>query len=81
LLRLTLLAPDIVQAALDGRQTDGVTLPRLLEPFPVEWSTQPRRLSVAEPQPAAALTDHEERNADLRGSFHNYLRLNICRQG
>jgi hypothetical protein len=41
LLRLTLLAPDIVEAILDGRQPDGVTLPGLMEPFPVEWERQP----------------------------------------
>ena len=37
LLRLTLLAPDIVEAILDGRQPEGMTLPVLMEPFPVEW--------------------------------------------
>ena len=37
LLRLTLLAPDIVEAILDGRQPEGMTLPGLMEPFPVEW--------------------------------------------
>jgi hypothetical protein len=36
-LRLTLLAPEIVEAILDGRQSEGVTLQGLLEPFPVEW--------------------------------------------
>jgi hypothetical protein len=35
-LRLTLLAPDIVEAILDGRQWPEVTLTRVLEPFPVE---------------------------------------------
>lgn len=39
-LRLTLLAPDIVEAILDGRQPDGMTLPGLMEPFPMEWDTQ-----------------------------------------
>jgi hypothetical protein len=34
-LRLTLLAPDIVERILDGRPTVG--LPQLLKPFPVEW--------------------------------------------
>ena len=40
LLRLTLLAPDIVEAILDGRQPDGVTLPGLLEGVPVGWIQQ-----------------------------------------
>jgi len=40
LLRLTLLAPDIVEAILDGRQPEGVTLPALMDPFPVEWNNQ-----------------------------------------
>jgi hypothetical protein len=39
-LRLTLLAPDIVEAILDGRQPEGVTLPTLMKPFPVEWVAQ-----------------------------------------
>jgi hypothetical protein len=40
LLRLTLLAPDIVEAILNGRRLEGVTLPRLLEPFLLNWSEQ-----------------------------------------
>ena len=40
LLRLTLLSPDIVEAILDGRQPDAMTLPALMEPFPVEWRLQ-----------------------------------------
>ncbi|MEI4235053.1 hypothetical protein V8324_19580 [Roseovarius sp. D22-M7] len=39
-LRLTLLAPDIVEAVLDGTQAPEVTLARVLEPFPVEWAEQ-----------------------------------------
>ena len=39
-LRLTLLAPDIVEAILDGRQTEHVTLPMLMQPFSVEWPVQ-----------------------------------------
>ncbi len=39
-LRLTLLAPDIVEAILDGRQGPEVTLARVLGPFPVEWEKQ-----------------------------------------
>jgi hypothetical protein len=43
LLRLTLLAPDIVEAILDGRQLEETTLPGLMEPFPVEWKEQRQR--------------------------------------
>ncbi|WP_343081358.1 hypothetical protein [Ostreiculturibacter nitratireducens] len=39
-LRLTLLAPDIVEAILDGKQGPEVTLARVMEPLPVEWSKQ-----------------------------------------
>ena len=39
-LRLTLLAPDIVEAILDGRHGQAVTLARVLEPFPLEWRHQ-----------------------------------------
>ena len=39
-LRLTLLAPDIVEAILDGRQPDGTRLEDLLDGFPMEWEGQ-----------------------------------------
>lgn len=39
-LRLTLLAPDIVEAILDGKKVPEVTLARVLEPFPGEWEKQ-----------------------------------------
>ncbi len=42
-LRLTLLAPDIVEAILDGAQGPEVTLARVLEPFPAEWEEQQTR--------------------------------------
>lgn len=41
-LRLTLLAPDIVEAILAGRQPERLKLRDLLEPFPVEWTEQRR---------------------------------------
>jgi hypothetical protein len=40
-LRLTLLAPDIVEAFLDGKQGPEVTLAHALEPFPAKWLDQP----------------------------------------
>jgi hypothetical protein len=40
LLRLTLLPPAMVEAILDGRQPEGVTLPGLLEGVPVGWTEE-----------------------------------------
>lgn len=40
LLRLTLLAPDLVEAILDGRQASGVSLPKFTQPFATEWAVQ-----------------------------------------
>ena len=39
-LRLTMLAPDIVEAILEGKQGAEVTLAGVLEPFPLEWKQQ-----------------------------------------
>ena len=43
--RLTLLAPDIIEAIMDARARPQVTLARVLEPFPLEWEEQRRRFS------------------------------------
>ena len=39
-LRLTLLAPDIVEAILNGRQPAGLQLDGLMRRFPVGWQEQ-----------------------------------------
>jgi hypothetical protein len=39
-LRLTLLAPDIVEAILGGRQPPTFQLHKLLGPLPVDWNVQ-----------------------------------------
>jgi hypothetical protein len=39
-LRLTLLAPDIVEAILDGRQPERTTLPALMASFGVDCERQ-----------------------------------------
>ena len=41
-LRLALLAPDIVEAVLNGRQGVDLSLPRLLAGVPVSWTEQRR---------------------------------------
>lgn len=40
ILRLTQLEPGIIEAVLDGRQGDAVTLARLMDPFPISWIEQ-----------------------------------------
>lgn len=45
-LRLTLLAPDIVEAILDGRQQLGIQLDILLKPFPGVWDRQRKILDL-----------------------------------
>ena len=48
-LRLTLLAPDIVEAILDGRQPEGLRLEDMLNEFPAAWVEQRGLLSRALP--------------------------------
>ena len=47
IVRLALLAPDIVEAILAGRQPAALTLKGLMEPLPVEWTRQREYLLVA----------------------------------
>jgi hypothetical protein len=53
-LRLSLLAPDIVEGALNGTLSPEFTLERAMKPAPVSWADQRR-----------ALQDLEDRRADL----------------
>jgi len=39
-LRMTLLAPEIVEAVLAGRQPEGLTMARAMQPFSGEWWRQ-----------------------------------------
>ena len=43
-LRLTLLAPNIVEAIVEGRQADGIEAAVLLRPFSMAWDEQRRAL-------------------------------------
>ncbi len=40
IVKLALLAPDIVEAIIEGKQPANVTLGELMRPFPVEWDRQ-----------------------------------------
>ena len=44
-LRLTLLAPDILEAILNGKHPPELALPRLMRGFPAEWASQPALLN------------------------------------
>ncbi len=39
-LRMTLLAPEIVEAVLAGHQPPGLTMARAMQPFPMDWQRQ-----------------------------------------
>jgi hypothetical protein len=47
-LRLTLLAPEIVEAILDGRQRAEMGLDDMLEGFPLDWARQLQSLTQSE---------------------------------
>ncbi|CAK0777412.1 Bacteriophage-related protein [Azospirillaceae bacterium] len=44
ILRLTLLAPDIIETILDGRLPRDITLAHFKEPWPGEWEAQRKKL-------------------------------------
>ena len=47
ILRLTLLAPAIVQAIVDGQQRSTLQLDDLLKPLPTEWEAQESSLKLS----------------------------------
>jgi site-specific DNA recombinase len=56
MLRLNTLAPDIVEAILDGREPSGLSLGRLSRPLPLLWKEQREQLGFAAPLSAVAAT-------------------------
>jgi hypothetical protein len=45
ILKLTILAPDIVEATLDGKQPRGMLLQPLMRAIPADWNAQRKLLS------------------------------------
>ena len=43
LMRLSLLAPEIVDAIMEGSQPESVTLANMMDPFPLDWKEQRMR--------------------------------------
>jgi len=46
LLRISLLAPDIIEAIVDGRGPDGISIEKLRQVLPMLWSEQRTLLGV-----------------------------------
>jgi hypothetical protein len=46
ILRLTLLAPDVIEAILTGRQPSTLQLDELLKPLPAAWEQQRAKLRI-----------------------------------
>ena len=46
-LRMTLLAPEIVETILAGRQPEALTMTRAMQPFPEEWVRQHEHFCAA----------------------------------
>jgi hypothetical protein len=40
ILKLTTLAPNIIEAIINGEEPDGLSLAKLIRPFPEEWGVQ-----------------------------------------
>jgi hypothetical protein len=51
-LRLTLLAPAIVNATLNGSHLPDTSLPALMQPFPVTWTEQALHFGLSIPDTA-----------------------------
>jgi hypothetical protein len=64
MLRLTLLAPEIVEAMLDGRQPEGTRLEDLPEGFPVEWAGQSCWLARFQQEPPVLTAIAEAASTD-----------------
>lgn len=47
LLRFTILAPDIIEAILDGREPNGFSQTKLTGAIPADWEEQRRKWGVA----------------------------------
>jgi hypothetical protein len=59
LIRLTLLAPEIQEAILDGRQPKGMQLEELTRVMPSEWGSNGRHLSLVRKHDYTAIAESD----------------------
>lgn len=78
ILRLTLLAPEIVEAIVDGRQPVDLQLDDLLVGFPLEWAGQSNK--IGNPLPKGA-TDDDWPSRSCRPDTHGSrgIRVSLSR--
>ena len=76
-LRMTLLSPEIVEGILAGRQPEGLTMARAMQPFPMDWTQQLRPKphsgvrTSEDPKTRGAVV--EETIYKVKGSTKTYL--------
>lgn len=51
LIRLSLLAPGIIEAIVEGREPDGISIERLRRPMPLVWEGQRRQAGMTSRAP------------------------------
>ena len=71
ILRLTLLAPWVVEAIVEGRQGEDVTLPGLMKPFSIEWHASARACEKS-PHPQQWSRSLSQRGQGRIGRVHEY---------
>jgi site-specific DNA recombinase len=55
MVRCAFLAPDLIEAILQGRQCQGLTLRNLVKHLPLNWSEQRRMFGLPADQPRLAM--------------------------
>ncbi|MHB0999282.1 MAG: hypothetical protein ACYC27_08545 [Armatimonadota bacterium] len=53
LLRFTILAPDIIDAILDGSEPSGLSINKLINAIPADWENQRKKYGVLAAKPSA----------------------------
>ena len=76
-LRLTLLAPTLVEAILDGRADEAPTLAEAMKVFPVEWVKQSLGAGPLPPPAASLLVAGPQGSSLNRGRTHAHPKSEV----